>query len=232
MVARYRIWGACAVGNVREHQEDAIGLPFTDDVRPARACGEAIGRCWAVVADGIGGHAAGEVASELAVAMMASVLDQVETEQQLRGCLTMVHRELRASMSSHPEFAGMGTTIVGALINDDECLVFNLGDSRAYASSGEHLSLISRDHSDGHYLTGCLGGSSVAPMQQPHIVRIRMAARTTLLLCTDGLTNMLSIEQIERVLAAPNPHPARALVDAAVAAGGHDNVSTVVLSCE
>jgi len=231
MVARYRIWGACAVGNIREHQEDAIGLPFTDDVRPARACGEAIGRCWAVVADGIGGHAAGEVASELAVAMMASVLDQVETEQQLRGCLQMVDHELQASMNTHPEFAGMGTTIVGALVNDDDCLVFNLGDSRAYVSSGEGLSLVSRDHSDGHYLTGCLGGSS-AGMQQPHIIRIRVAARTRLLLCTDGLTNMLRVEQIEGVLAARHSHPARALVDAAVAAGGRDNVSVVVMSRE
>lgn len=227
MPTRFRLWGACAIGKIREQQEDAIALPQVGDHRPEQALREVDGRGWAVVADGIGGNPAGEVASELACAMMASMLPQIAPEQ-LRGCLQLVDDELRAAMNSHPEFGGMGTTIVGALADEDCCLVFNLGDSRAYLSSADGLRQLSCDHSAEGYLTGFLGGSGPS-FEPPHITRVRLQSGAKILLCTDGLTNMLPDREIESVLKSEPKHPAKALVDASVAAGGHDNVSVVVM---
>lgn len=228
----FRCWVASDTGRIRANNEDAIALPGLEDAQPRTWSKQLPREAWAFVADGLGGHSAGEVASELTVAMLTAVAGMLRTREQVQGALQGINLELNSLMERSDEFEGMGTTIAGIMLGDEECLAFNLGDSRIYLLSNGRLQQISRDHHDGKYLTGFLGGSSFELVRLPHFATLQVSAGDRLLLCTDGLTNMVSDVEIEAILMRYEAEPALALVETALEAGGHDNVSVIVIAVE
>ncbi|TWP50691.1 serine/threonine-protein phosphatase [Lentzea tibetensis] len=204
-----------------------------------------------VVADGMGGHAAGEVASALVVDRLRALdergelgLDDIRTE------LAAANQEMLADVS--PEHGGMGTTVSGiALLEVDgtpHWIVFNIGDSRVYRFADDELARLTVDHSEVEELVaqGLLTpeqallyprrnivtralGTSMSPEPDQWVFPARPGER--FVVCTDGLTNEISDGVIAEVMRGEEDavDAADVLVRLAVAAGGRDNVTTVVV---
>ena len=182
-----------------------------------------------MIADGMGGHAAGQVASRLAVECLRNLADLLRDEDGIEEAVEAVHAAIFAAMREDATLAGMGTTVAGVVLSPDEALCFNVGDSRIY-HMGVKLSLLSEDHViDGHVLTQCLGGLHEQDCPEPATLRIKWKKGQRLLLCTDGLTDMLDDDEIATIMDRARTSPAEALVDAALNAGGRDNVTVMVL---
>ncbi|WP_370544754.1 PP2C family serine/threonine-protein phosphatase [Frigoribacterium sp. VKM Ac-2530] len=204
-----------------------------------------------VVADGMGGHSAGDVASDAVVRRIAeaAVRDSLSTDE-LEEALRRATADI-AVAAAETEL-GVGTTATGVFLSGEdgeaEFTVFNVGDSRVYLVADGALQQITVDHSvvqemvdagllraedaeshpDSNVITRAVGFDVD---QRPDYWRIPARAGLRLLVCSDGLTKELSGSDIERVLAEqPESHAAAsALVRAAVEAGGRDNVTAVVV---
>ncbi len=202
-----------------------------------------------LVADGMGGHAAGDVASRIAVEEFGRLAgQQVTGPDDLQVCFQRVARRLRETVvgvSSGTTVAGVATTVRDGL---DYWLVFNVGDSRVYRWSQDRLVQVSVDHSvvqelvdrgeidqataavhpERHVLTRAVGTSGTVA---PDYWMLPVGASDRMLLCSDGLTGELSAAEIAAVLAQPGDaqEVATVLVRRAVAAGGRDNVTAVVV---
>lgn len=225
----YRCWLRSHQGLVRSNNEDACAVsasPGISELWDGTICADG---GWAFIADGMGGHAAGEVASRLAVECLRTMSVLLKDEEGIREAVAAVHGIMFSAMQEKPSLAGMGTTLAGVVLRGNHVLAFNVGDSRIY-HMGSRLSLVSEDHVlHGHILTQCLGGTSALVVPEPSVSRLMVQKRHRLLLCTDGLTDMLSDAEIEPILCHGHANPAQALVDAALEAGGVDNVSVIVL---
>lgn len=219
------------VGHVRANNEDAIAVSGTDPFPLFRWEGElALRHGWALVADGMGGHVAGEAASQLAIELLRPVMSRLTNAGQVTAALQAVNEALFDTMKRHPALAGMGTTIAGVIFLGDRALAFNLGDSRIYLHHRDALTQLSHDDVvGGNMLTQCLGGQSAPTELDPHVQEIRLSPGAKLLLCSDGLTDMLADEQIEVLLHSSDSRPTERLVQTALDAGGIDNVSAVVI---
>jgi serine/threonine protein phosphatase PrpC len=204
-----------------------------------------------VVADGMGGHSAGDVASDAVVRRIeeAAVRDRLTTDD-LEEALRLATADIAVAAADTE--LGVGTTATGAFLSDDEgeaeFTIFNVGDSRVYLADAGVLQQVTVDHSvvqemvdagllraedaenhpDSNVITRAVG-FDVA--QRPDYWRVPARAGLRLLVCSDGLTKELSAADIERVLAAEPESlgAASALVRAAVEAGGRDNVTAVVV---
>ena len=207
-----------------------------------------------VVADGMGGHAAGEVASRLAVASLVDTVrsrapahsscSPAEMRQILKKGFLAAARSIADDCSLHSEHTGMATTLVAALINDTlDCVVANAGDSRAYLG-GTGLIQITKDHSfvqelfdrglitreelrlhpDKNIVTRIVSAIPV----DPDMIDLSLG-KNTLLLCTDGLTDALPDEEIFRVVQDPDlPRVCRTLIERSRAVN-RDNTTVVVV---
>jgi PPM family protein phosphatase len=201
------------------------------------------------VADGMGGHRAGEVASRLAVDVLRDTFDVDPTADGLVAAVLAANRAVWERGEAEPELRGMGTTIAAvALVAGKALAVVNVGDSRAYLLQDGRLqqltadhSLVAdllragaisedeaRDHPRRNVLTQVLG---MGPEVEPHVALAEPARGDRLLLCSDGLFNELDDDRIAAILASvPDPTDAAArLVDEANAAGGADNITALVL---
>jgi PPM family protein phosphatase len=204
------------VGLLRSGNEDALlVLPEADVVG---------------VADGLGGHAAGEVASALAVEELREALtgtgeaDPSEVGAALAEALQRAHARV-AEAGRDPKRRGMGTTAVLAHLRPGRTWVAHVGDSRAYLLAGGRLRQVTRDHERFGSLTQALGLGDV----QPDVTELETGEGDRLLLCTDGLTNTTDDDDIASLLAEGTPQEATdALVLAALQNGGIDNVTVVV----
>jgi serine/threonine protein phosphatase PrpC len=208
---------------------------------------------WIVaLADGIGGHRAGAYASR-------EVLDSLEgaqdfTTSAIAGLLQDTNRKLHEVGREKPDFEGTGTAVVGIVSGPDGLFGFNVGDARLYRQQGGRLVQVSRDDSveqlliheglleatDGvrsnymHALTQSVGGSAEYHLIDPHFYPLAVRSATRLLLCTDGLTDMLSNNRIESYV-VPHLKPAAAvqsLFSAAMEAGGRDNITIAIVDVE
>ncbi len=228
---------ATDVGRVRQLNEDA-----------ALADGTLF-----VVADGMGGHQAGEVASRIAVETLAQLVGRPGLRpRDLIDQVEEANRTILASAAEHPERAGMATTLSGLAAvtvgGGEHWAVFNIGDSRVYRLVDGRLTQVSVDHSEvadlvrigaitedeakrhpaRNIVTRCLGREALEPVDTwvlpPH-------PGERFLLCSDGLTNELRDAEIAEVLALDEEPQvvADTLVARAVDAGGHDNVTVVVI---
>lgn len=225
----YRCWAASHCGLVRVDNEDAFLVSAYSDAIEHWEGVIAADDGWAIIADGMGGHAAGQVASRLAVECLSGVSEMLWNEEGIESALAAVHSTLFSAMSENPSLSGMGTTIAGVVLSAADALCFNVGDSRIY-HMGSSLSLLSEDHVvGGHILTRCLGGTNELEHPEPHLVRVLWKKGQRLLLCTDGLTDMVSDTEIAAILAQKGRSPADALIAAALSAGGKDNVTAIVL---
>jgi PPM family protein phosphatase len=225
--------GVTDVGRVREGNEDAF-------LEEARRLGVV------AVADGMGGHRAGEVASATA---LASLRASMAAGEPLRDAIVGANDAVLERSVSDQELHGMGTTLTaGTLGEDGNLLVGHVGDSRAYLLRDGDLTQITNDHSlveemvrtgeltpeqaESHpqrsIITRALG---IDPEVDVDVYPVQLEAGDRILLCSDGLTTMVRSDEIADILTR-EPDPKRAaqrLVDAANAAGGEDNVTAIVV---
>ncbi|MDQ1662832.1 MAG: family protein phosphatase [Blastococcus sp.] len=184
------------------------------------------------VADGLGGHPSGDVASQVAVARFQEVLadgppDGEDPEKVVAGALVAAHEAVVAAAQGDPDRTGMATTGVLAIVRADSAYVGHVGDSRAYLLRGTALAPLTKDLGMGGYLTQALG---LDRQVSPDVATVPLEADARLLLCTDGLTNMVADGDIAQLLGGGDAQEAcDALVEAALEAGGVDNVTVIVV---
>lgn len=232
-------------GRIRPHNEDtvAIGNRILDDDMDAPLVITAESACaLLMIADGMGGHAQGAMASRAVLDYLVAAADRLSDPSSCAEVIEEANQQLFKIMSEHEEAIGMGTTLVGAALTPNRMVTFNLGDSRSYLFTGGQLVQLSTDDvpvgaSDrfgarrSHALTQALGGSSFPIAVQAHIsVDPPLAPGETLLLCSDGLTDMVTSEVIGSTLrVAPDPlHVARKLAAKTFSGGARDNFSLIV----
>ncbi len=231
------IWSAAShQGMVRQNNEDAL---FPE------AAGEADGPVTLMVADGMGGHVAGEVASRLAVNAAAAV-DLAPSDRVSAG-----NRAIREEVAREPSLEGMGTTMTLVALDPEGTARFaHVGDSRAYLLRGGDLSQVTQDHTvaaeyvalgriapedaathpQRHMLTRTLGLTRFVNVDE---VEVSLQPGDRILLCSDGLTEMVPDSRITEVLAERGVEEAAwRLIDLANAAGGIDNISVIVIDVQ
>lgn len=204
------------VGLRRAHNEDSF---FVDDARSLYA-----------VADGMGGHAAGEVASGLCVQVLGKIPNAVRAARMI-DTHALLHRVLLRNMEKHPERAGMGTTLSMVLADGPNLLLAHAGDSAAFLVRDDGTAQrLTEDQSSGHALHNCLGVSRET-FQGAQYVEISLQLGDRIVLCTDGLTNYLPDPQVLATLSQGRSLSdfAQALIDHALRGGGQDNVTVVCL---
>jgi protein phosphatase len=201
-----------------------------------------------VVADGMGGAQAGEVASKTAAESFDRELPSGPPEQVLRETIEAANRAIHERARNDPDLAGMGTTITAAIVvpEAEEVAIGHVGDSRAYRLRGGKLERLTRDHSlvEEMRRKGQLTDAQAADHPQRSIItralgpepEVEVDLQTVpaqpgdvFLICSDGLTTMLGDEQIGRLLARATSMSSavRALVDEANRAGGRDNITVI-----
>jgi serine/threonine protein phosphatase PrpC len=205
------------------------------------------------VADGLGGHQAGDVASRLALQALAEALGDAGPgalrRQRLEAAFHRANEAVWQAAQRRPDWSGMGTTLTAALVEAGELTVAHVGDSRAYLWRGGGLRQLTSDHSlvralvergalseeeaerlpERHILTRAVG---TAPEVEVDVVELRLEPGDRLLLATDGLTAALSLEQVVELLAQGGDRPAQRLVEAANRGGAPDNVTVLVAELE
>jgi protein phosphatase len=206
-----------------------------------------------VVADGMGGAQAGEVASKAAADAFDVDLPEGPPEHVLRETILAANRRIHELARADPSRAGMGTTLTAAIVDavGEEVAIGHVGDSRAYRLRGGKLEQLTRDHSlveemrrkgqitdaqaEDHpqrsIITRALGPE---PEVEPDVQTVPAVAGDVFLICSDGLTTMLGEEQIAKLLAGASSMSAavRALVDEANRAGGRDNITALAFRLE
>ena len=229
-----RVVGKTHPGTVREHNEDAFYGNEAEGL--------------AVVVDGMGGYAAGEVASDIIVKSLEELHPKAGG---MVAALVECHNRILAHSKEHPESKGMGAAVVMAKLERKQLSVCWAGDSRAYLFNSETgLNPVSRDHSYVQWLlsqgqisesearnhpkrnliTQCLGLDS----PQPELTTVGWKQGEILLLCSDGLTDELDDDHIERILSKARSESdycaeiVEELTATALEAGGKDNITVLV----
>jgi protein phosphatase len=247
-VRQIAIGARCDTGRVRTNNEDRYCALLPPNTLPG------MGGVLAV-ADGVGGHQAGEVASQMAVNGVAALLGRASgmAEAQdgdrlplLHSVLTRINKQVFEAASQNQSGAGMGTTLSVAMIEGNAVWIGHIGDSRVYLYRDRKLSRLTPDHSwvaeevargamtpqeaETHprrnILTRAVG---TAQQVEPTTIRADLLPGDSLLLCSDGLYGMVTEDRIAAVLGAKPPdEAAEVLVDMANTAGGTDNVTVIV----
>ena len=236
------------LGRVRENNEDKFDFFLPNDLTRLALRG----RLWAV-ADGMGGHAAGQIASEAALkTLVRSYFDPSasnDTEAGLRSALTEANAIIYHASKKFPDKAGMGTTAVTVVVKNDTLFVAHIGDSRAYLlRENEPIKQITTDHSwveeqvrrgaltrteaeASPYRNYILRSVGVEAQVEADISQMPIQTGDRILLCSDGLTGHLSDEILAtRIGEADSLSQAVLdLVDAANEAGGKDNITALLL---
>ena len=225
-------------GRVRSGNEDAF-LAAPD-------------RALFAVADGMGGHAGGEVASRMAVETVDEALRLAEgsapRERVLREALERANRAILERAAGDATLSGMGTTLTVVEIGAEGALIAHVGDSRAYRVREGRLELLTVDHTvvQGYVELGQISPAQARTHRYRHILtralgtdealevdvlRVPIRPGDLLLLCSDGLTTMVEDGDLEGILTQRRPldELARQLVDAANRRGGEDNVTVVLV---
>ena len=240
--ARVKSAGASDMGRVRTNNEDAW---YIDSERGIY-----------LVVDGIGGQAAGEKAAEIAVERIRARLErQTGTcEQRIREAIAMANNEILRQAGSRPEWEGMACVLTLAMLENGSAVIGHVGDSRLYQVRGGEIRKITHDHSpvgereDKQELSEAeamrhprrnevyrdVGSEEHAPddIDFIEIARIPFDGDSAMVLCSDGLSDLVPSETIRKAVErnAGNPDAAvRQLIDAANAAGGKDNVTVLVV---
>ncbi|MGQ0597421.1 Stp1/IreP family PP2C-type Ser/Thr phosphatase [Aquabacterium sp.] len=235
-------------GRVRSNNEDSIAVD--------ESCGVA------VLADGMGGYAAGEVASGMACDFIKSELGRWlheassnasdgDVKRAMDICVDNANRAIFGAANSNPTYAGMGTTLVLAVFRSGRLLLGHIGDSRAYRWRDGQLQQITKDHS---LLQEQIDAGILTPEQAQYAANKNLVTRALgvedlvlmethlhdiqsgdiYVMCSDGLSDMLRDQQIAEVMAAHTslPDMGAALVAAANDAGGRDNIAVVLVRAQ
>lgn len=230
------------VGKVREINQDTV---FASD--------EAVGLLpdLFLVADGMGGHKAGDFASRFCVETLVEQIKNTKARTWmgcLEGAVAYANDALIKKASEDENLNGMGTTLVAVTTDGATCIVMNIGDSRMYLFRNDTLKQISQDHSlvenmirsgeierkdamhhpKKNVITRAIG---VKDMAVPDFFEIDVNSEDILMLCSDGLTNMVDEDSIRIILGEKNglKHKANKLISLANEKGGKDNISVVLV---
>jgi PPM family protein phosphatase len=239
---------AVDTGRMRSNNEDAVLVDALNGV--------------AVLADGMGGYNAGEVASHMATTYIAAELarwladqtqepEAVATRRAVEDCVDSANRAIFNAAVTNPSYAGMGTTLVVAVFSPRQLVLGHVGDSRCYRLRGNQLQQITRDHS---LLQEQLDAGLITPEQALYATHKNLVTRAVgvedavmveihvhevqpgdlYLMCSDGLTDMLDNNEILFLIQGQDSLEAAslALIDAANQAGGRDNISVILARCE
>lgn len=208
------------------------------------------GRHLLVVADGMGGHAAGDVASDIATTTLKTAVeralptDQAEFEAVLEQAIAEANEEIQSAAAGDSSLSGMGTTVVAAVIDDDKATIANVGDSRCYhiedgveqvtvdqslvqelVAAGEITEAEAKNHPQRNVVSQAL---STTENVQPDIYT--QTVDGTLLLCSDGLTEEVSDDVIGRLVIEKTTlvETAEVLIERANQNGGRDNIAVAL----
>ncbi len=228
------------IGCRRERNEDAAGFFGSEDP---------VGTFLQVIADGVGGNAAGDVASRLAIRSVNQSFFRDGSPDDLAAALLFAleeaNRVIRRQAESNPEQSGMATTCTAAAIRNCTIQIAHVGDCRAYLNQGAVMTQLTNDHSLAaeyerrgkalpaareslaNVLTRCLGGEAelAIDLHGP----IKLSEEDSLLLCSDGLNKVVEDKEIQEVVSSLSPEIAcRQLVDLARDRGAPDNVTVQV----
>ena len=233
-------------GKVRDHNEDSVII--SENLS---------GEIFMAVADGMGGHKAGEVASSIAISHigtrfreMSSVGNKEDAVSWLKEAVSEANNLIYKYTEEHPESSGMGTTIVISLLTKDFLLFGNIGDSSGFVIKKGKLHKVTTDHTLVNLLvkSGELTEEEAKDHPRKNVLMKALGAMSAvemdvfdvetdidgILLCSDGLTNMLENEQIEKVLheSLTVEEKIRKLIYKANNRGGNDNISVALLMKE
>ena len=204
-----------------------------------------------LVADGMGGHNAGDYASRITVeTIVEKSMHSGENEPIciLEEAIQSANALVWERAESSPELQGMGTTVVAAVINENDLYAANVGDSRLYVVNSREIRQITRDHSwveemvrrggigreearnhpDKNIITRAVGADDAV---KPDFFTVKLDYGDIVLMCTDGLTNMLEDQEIRMILDGTRDiaEKAQELVRAANENGGRDNISVILI---
>ncbi|MBR2840630.1 MAG: Stp1/IreP family PP2C-type Ser/Thr phosphatase [Bacilli bacterium] len=233
-------------GKVRDHNEDSVTIVKNDS-----------GEILLILADGMGGHKGGEIASSIAVTHIGKRFTEITTVGNredsinfLKEIVSEANMLLYKYSSENPESQGMGTTLVMALLTKDFLLYGNIGDSSGYAIKDGKMYKITNDHTLVNLLvkSGELTEEAAKNHPKKNVLMRALGANMSvemdvfdverdvegIFLCSDGLSNMLSIDQIENVLnsSLPIDDKLQKLINKANNRGGTDNISVAYLKKE
>ncbi len=240
------IYGATDIGRVRSNNQDTY--------RCGRLNETAV---YAVVCDGMGGANGGNIASSIAADMMEKRLvsqyrenmPQASVLNLLESAVDAANIEVFDKAASDADLMGMGTTLITVVADGDKAMIVHVGDSRVYHLSKGELTQITTDHSvvqemilkgqlteeqarehpRRHFITRAIG---VASDVRPDFDIVDVQTGDRLLLCSDGLTNMVSDEQLKQLLETADAADLPSLlVETANQNGGEDNITAVVIDC-
>jgi protein phosphatase len=237
-------FSATDTGRARNNNEDSVAVEEASQL--------------VVLADGMGGYNAGEVASGMATAFIKTELGRwlseasdnatdTDVRRAMDICVDNANRAIFNAANSNPQYAGMGTTLVVGVFRDGRLLMGHVGDSRGYRLRAGRLQQITHDHSllQEQIDSGLITAEQAAFSSNKNLVTRAVGVEDTVLLethlhdvlpgdiyllCSDGLSDMLDDESISQLLQGSDalPEVAAALVDAANDAGGKDNISVVL----
>ena len=231
-------------GKVRTHNEDSVII-----------VGNKNNEFILAVADGMGGHKAGEIASNIAIEHIVQSFESMETIGKkeegidwLRKIVKEINEKIFEYTSIHPESKGMGTTLVLALVTPEYILFGNIGDSSGFVMKNNHLHKVTHDHTLVNLLVtaGELTEEEARNHPRKNILMNALGINdpididifdcsmdiSSILLCSDGLTTMLLDEQIEKTLLEENlsiEEKVERLINKANNRGGKDNISVAYL---
>lgn len=233
-------------GKKREVNEDRVAVLKRPD-----------GLMLAIVADGMGGHNAGDVASEMTVTALSELFMDADSEQfsstankkrWLDKQVHLINREVYDYAGDNPACKGMGTTLIAILIEESFCVICHIGDSRVYTfnskaqqitrdhsyvnvlvDSGEITEEEAENHPKKNWIVRALGTETGI---EAEMIELELSGSSYLLICSDGLSNKVSKEEIAEIVASQSTlsRKGKDLVDLANDKGGEDNISFVLLA--
>lgn len=233
-------------GKVRSHNEDSVTILKNNNDEYLLA-----------VADGMGGHKAGEVASDIAIRCLTDSFNGISSFngknnaiEWLRNIVTEINKQIFEYTDNNPDSKGMGTTLVVAIKSDDYVLFGNIGDSSGYVYKNDKLYKVTKDHTLVNLLvaTGELTAEEAKYHPRKNVLMRALGANDPIeidifdvdtsvkgiFLCSDGLTNMLTEEQIEKILNSnlSIEDTLAKLIRKANSRGGNDNITVAYLKKE
>jgi PPM family protein phosphatase len=247
IVPRVKFVARSEIGHARENNEDKFDF-YEPDEEPLLAARGSV----YLVCDGMGGHNAGQIASELAAKQFLHAYYHLggTAQEAARQAILQAHHYIAEMASKIPSRYGMGTTLTALILKQDEGILAHVGDSRCYRLREGVFEPLSRDHTlvarlveqgiltpeqakyhpQRNVIRQAVGVADPSEPLEPDIETFPLQAGDLYLLCSDGLTDMVDDAEIEAVLREEPPtRAAWRLVDRALANGGRDNITVVLV---
>lgn len=242
----YKAYALSDVGMVRTNNEDNLIFIKPHDKEILQTKG-----CLAIVADGMGGHNCGEVASEMAIDVISEVYYKLDlnVEEALRKSVLNANKIIFNAGQKDGKRKGMGTTCTAVVLLGDQIIVGHVGDSRAYYVQGNQIKRMTKDHTyveyliakgvvseaerdshpDGNIITKALGTHKLL---DPDVFKIKypFSVEAKILICSDGLYEYLKDDEMLRIVKNNDSSIAvKKLIQLAKNRGGHDNISALLI---